>query len=691
MDLSTHHIPPHPDPRSWTDLLARHQGVVDAEARSRAAWAAWAERRDAERERAWPDPAGTASSIAMLPRQLQRRAQIRWDEARTACQGAPLPDVPDIVSRFQATLTQTIKVSAALMAQGVTMDMDYQARAAAGSRWAAQCGRLNAVAYSDSQTIAPGAARAAAAALDRIMERAGLDSERAPHRARACDPGWWRGYLHRSVRPIIERAWLGLAPEHMRWISPDASTRAAGQRRRLQEWAEQHSIVDTTTGECVSMAAILKGKERRQYAEFLARAKGVGTLAEREGYEPVLVTLTAPGEMHAGTTVGVGGTRRPNPKWDGSTPADQHRWLSQRWRSYARGLHRHGVHYWTRTVQPHWDCSTHWHIVVWRPRRAEKWFERSARKIFEADTAAGSARYNHGIDFQTIKGGTQGAIGYVARALAYIARSVSEGKDRAEAEATAEWASVWGIRRFATSHDQVSVWRMLRRTDIDITPAGTDAADAQEAARRGDYATFLGFADRARIQVGYEIAQTQYGDATRRIVGVKVAGALFRRTRRWVSGANVPLIPKDQGPRTKDQGPRTKGPGPGGQWARKRAAKPLDTAGPPRQQRPRRSSASDSGVQTHPDRSPEGAGHPPSLPQKQGVYRVGQRGRQGTAHPGRWRYRLCGSGLNGGGCPDGGGGLTGSLRSPALRGASLRLTRRHPCRRGSCSAALPPG
>ena len=296
------------------------------------------------------------------------------------------------------------------------------------------------------------------------------------------------------------------------------------------------------------MTEILKGKERRQYAEFLARAKGVGTLAEREGYEPVLVTLTAPGEMHAGTTVGVGGTRRPNPKWDGSTPADQHRWLSQRWRSYARGLHRHGVHHWTRTVQPHWDGSAHWHVVVWRPRRAEKWLESAARKIFEADTATatGSARYNHGIDFRTIKGGTDGAIGYVARAIAYIARAVSD-EDRAEAEATAEWASTWRVRRFATSHDKVSVWRMLRRTDIDITPAGTDAAAAQEAARRGDYATFLESADRARIRVGYETVQTQYGDSTRRIVGVKVAGALFRRTRRWVAAGVVPLIPKDQG------------------------------------------------------------------------------------------------------------------------------------------------
>ena len=550
MDASTHHIPPHPDPRSWTDLLARHQGVVDAEARSRAAWAAWAERRDAERERAWPDPAGTASSIATLPRQLQRRAQIRWDEARAVCQGAPLPDVPGIVSRFQETLTQTIEVSAALARLGVTMDMDYQARATAGSRWAAQCGRLRSVADSDSQTIAPGAARAADAALDRIMERVELDSEYPPHRARACDSAWWRRYLHRSVRPIIEKAWLGLAPEHMRWISPDASTRAAGQRRRLQEWAEQHSIVDTTTGECVSMAAILKGKERRQYAEFLARAKGVGTLAEREGYEPVLLTITAPGAMHAGTTVG-GGARRPNPGWDGSTPADQHRWLSRRWRSFARGLHRHGVHYWTRTVQPHWDCSAHWHVVVWRPRRAADWFESAARKIFEAGDP-GSARYEHGIDIRQIEGGTQGAIGYVARALAYIARAVATDQDRGEAEATAEWASTWRIRRFSTSHDKVSVWRMLRRTDIDITHSGIDAAAAQEAARRGDYATFLESADRAKIQVGYETVATQYGDSTRRIVGVQVGGALFRRTRRWVSGANVPLIPKDQGGR--DQG-----------------------------------------------------------------------------------------------------------------------------------------
>ncbi len=374
---------------------------------------------------------------------------------------------------------------------------------------------------------------------------------------RAADPYYWSRRFSRVHRRAYETAAIRRAPTRIRWCSNATAQAAQRRARETARWAEGLEMV-ADDGTIIEMADLLNegARSRKQYAELLARAAGTAELAQRRGHKPVLFTITAPSEMHPMTTIGEN-RRVPNPGYDGTTPIDAHRWIARRWRTFTRRLARRGIGIeWVRGVHAHRDGTPHWHVALWAAPEHHATIEAYAREAFIARTEDGEDRYRHGLDMRQIEGGSRGAVAYLSRVIGYIARTV-DGPDADEAARTTAWASTWGIRRYQTSHDRVTIWRMLRRRDLTIDDGG-DGRRAQAAAVAGDYAIFIDAAGAAGLRIAYAAARNRYGEDIRRPVGVVDGdGVAYVRTRTWrqrlkvVGAATDAVILKDRGAGTR--------------------------------------------------------------------------------------------------------------------------------------------
>lgn len=377
-------------------------------------------------------------------------------------------------------------------------------------------------------------------------DRHGLDPKRPSSYEKMVDPQWWRRRLRKTHVRTAENAFikaLAFDPEgHTRspWVSDEALYRGRAQDA-VMKVVGARTMGESSDGITVTCAQLYDREERnkRQYAELMARCSGLKALAEERGDTyPILVTITAPSRFHPTTTWhphSGRGLRRRNPAWDGSTPRDTHAWMQDNWEEFC-DLKRYGdvAPYWVMGVQPQIDETPHYHVVMYvRDEEEAGWVERSLRTCFEAENA-------HSIDVQAIAGGTDGAVRYSARTIAYISREVAEkhpGSDDPdhagdEAERASEWARVWGIRRFRTSHSRSTLWKLLRRSDISVDPNG-QAHTAQQSARAGDFASFLHAS--ANLKLSYEHTITRYGDKTRKVIGFcdTINGVLYEPEREW--------------------------------------------------------------------------------------------------------------------------------------------------------------
>lgn len=356
---------------------------------------------------------------------------------------------------------------------------------------------------------------------------------------RVADPAWWRRQIRRHLRPAREQVWMAIAPTKIRHASPDGLKEHATAQEEVEKYKQNHEVegVDPMTGEIFTINLPSRQKaELQRYAELMARAKGIGTLAGEKGLDMVkLVTLTVPSYMHC--TTSQGGRRRENPDWDGTTPGRAHNWAQARWQRFRAAMQRRAIELeFIITAQPHKDGTPHYHAVMWS--KSEDWaeIEKVLRRAYEAEKAHGADRFKHGLKFDRIKGGTEGAVAYVSRAIAYISRALGDDapeKDKQEAVEQSAWASIWSIKRYRTSHDQVTLWRLLRRPDLNAGLAGQDAAEAKQAAERGDYALFLKGIAAARMKIAKQTAINKYGEEVQKVAGIKVGGLTITPSTIW--------------------------------------------------------------------------------------------------------------------------------------------------------------
>ncbi len=335
---------------------------------------------------------------------------------------------------------------------------------------------------------------------------------------------WWKRVLRKTARQAHEIAAVHHEQHTMKWCSPRTREWQISSIKATEKWARKHAMVPDDGGEEVPMDVLIEGGPRRRYAELLARSKGIATLADREGLTPHLITITVPGEMH-----------RTSENWTGAIAPDHARWFQKGWRRLTRWAQRHSeMQHWIVACQPHRDGSAHWHVVAWLRSPVEA--ETKMREVFRAGAGESEDRQRHGLDFKKIEGGSGGAVAYASRVISYIARTTDQHEgttdDQEEAERATAWASTWSLRRFRTSHSRVTLWREMRRKDVEISGSAEGKA-AQACARDGNYAGFLQASLKAGAKVVYAEGRNGYGDTSETVCGVQIGGTNHIRTRWW--------------------------------------------------------------------------------------------------------------------------------------------------------------
>lgn len=343
---------------------------------------------------------------------------------------------------------------------------------------------------------------------------------------RATDPRWWKQCLRKEIRWRREAIWARLRPTQIAYISPDGLREYRSTQQAQQEWAAKHQMEDDS-GNKVGLDTLLEGRDRRRYAELIARTSGMADVAQTEGKTPRLITLTCPSRMHPTTCAG-GYHPRANCLYDGTTVKQAHEWSMRNWQLFRAALGNRGIRtYWAIGVQPHYDGTPHYHIVLWAAPDHWPEIERLALKYWWHSEPDAHAQPKSRIDIRTLYGGHSGVVAYLARVICYVARQV-DGHGENEAESASAWAAAHGIRRYRTSESHVTVWRYLRRRDISATSLGPSAVAAQNAARgepvagvKPDYAAFLKHRSSADLRPAYRDDENRFGERVPRVVGIK--------------------------------------------------------------------------------------------------------------------------------------------------------------------------
>lgn len=98
---------------------------------------------------------------------------------------------------------------------------------------------------------------------------------------------------------------------------------------------------------------------------WLSVANTGAAFAASRGHLGMLLTLTVPGRIRPRMLDAVG-RGVPNPSHTGETPADAQKWLQKQWAKVRAGLvYREVPVYGLRMVEPHFDFTPHWHVLLW--------------------------------------------------------------------------------------------------------------------------------------------------------------------------------------------------------------------------------------------------------------------------------------------------------------------------------------
>lgn len=356
---------------------------------------------------------------------------------------------------------------------------------------------------------------------------------------------WWRGRLRR-----IAAAWR----EHLQIALGSVSkTRAAyASRRCVTEWREQKRRtreflkgmeLEDEEGNRISLVERVDGSVANpaiRRCELMTRIRGFENICQALGYVGEFYTLTAPAPYHATLRTGY-----PNAKWNGASPAETQRYLTQLWARIRAKLHREGRRiFGIRVAEPHHDGTPHWHMLMFMlpedvecVRRIVGDYARQGDAAELQSESARKARF-HAEAMDPQKGS---ATGYIAK---YISKNIdgyaldgetdreSGGLLKETAAAVSAWAGRWHIRQFQfVGGAPVTVYRELRRLADAEAARGlsVEFAAVHDAADAGDWAGYVTaqggpFVRRDDLQVRalYEprAGFNQYGEETVRIRGV---------------------------------------------------------------------------------------------------------------------------------------------------------------------------
>jgi hypothetical protein len=287
-----------------------------------------------------------------------------------------------------------------------------------------------------------------------------------------------------------------------------ASQRAIDQRTRQKiknrEYLE-NTYIENDLGQRYSLLelhdrSVSNPKVRR--SELMTRIKGFEMVADQLGHCGEFYTLTTPSRMHARFKRG-----GKNPKYDGTTPDQAHKYLTDLFCCIRAKLHREGITvYGLRVVEPNHDGTPHWHLLLFMKPEVTA----QVREVFETyalkDSGDEKGASKHRFTAKSIDPSRGSAAGYVAK---YISKNIDGahiesdnfGNDSAKAAQSIDaWASTYNIRQFQfLGGPSVTIWRELRKLanspealPPDYPSAMREALQAADSAEWAAYVMLMG-------------------------------------------------------------------------------------------------------------------------------------------------------------------------------------------------------
>jgi hypothetical protein len=313
----------------------------------------------------------------------------------------------------------------------------------------------------------------------------GATVTRAGAVARMACARWWRRTLRKLHARTVEACaiGIGIVGRHAGlYASDEAVRRRAGQNARNAAALESVTAVNDLMQSQTLAELAAKGTANKaiRRMELLTRIAGFELIAKDLGHIGCMVTMTCPSRFHKMTTR-ADGRVVPNPRYDGSTPADAQAYLSKQWARCRAMAQRCGLAwYGFRIAEPQHDATPHWHCLLFMPQGTDSLdsavlLDALVKAYFlDADSPDEPGAQKHRVDFEWIDWAKGSAVGYVIK---YVSKNIDGhgvGLDLFGNEAITSsqrveaWASTWRIRQFQQiGGAPVGVWRELRRINPD--------------------------------------------------------------------------------------------------------------------------------------------------------------------------------------------------------------------------------
>lgn len=188
--------------------------------------------------------------------------------------------------------------------------------------------------------------------------------------ARINDARFWRRAIR--VRLLREREHFYLRLNLIgrggeTYVSDQQFNTRTRQLRQQAQWMQDTVLVprylgtNESLGEPLTLAQVAPSPATR-FAKLYTFISAMDEIAQSEGLDACMLTLTLEPEWHPNPSYGVN-------TWNGASPRDGHRIIAKRWQSILRDLDRAAVGLsGLRVVEPHKDACPHWHLwLLYRP------------------------------------------------------------------------------------------------------------------------------------------------------------------------------------------------------------------------------------------------------------------------------------------------------------------------------------
>lgn len=371
---------------------------------------------------------------------------------------------------------------------------------------------------------------------------------------------WWRKRLRvKQARTIEKQAvksgsvnlfkqiYCSDRTEARRQFQRDANSRILENIKAVNEQGQEYTL------KALSDLSVSNPTIRR--VELMTRINGFEQYSKNWGDVGEFYTLTCPSRMHPSPKSARG---KLSKKYDGTTPREAQKYLTNQWEKARAKLHRNGVEvYGFRVVEPQHDGTPHWHLLLFmNPNHVL--FVRSVllEYALQVDgTENGATKYR--FKPEAIKTGINPKTGKEYSAAGYIAKYISKaidgfgmkedlfGKDINEAAKRIEaWASTWGIRQFQQiGGASVTVWRELRRLGDEEINGSELLEKARQCANNGDWCGYcqLNWFKEVELLKRDLDGVGKYGDAKQQaIYGVETNGyGVVTRPHTWKVGEGL--------------------------------------------------------------------------------------------------------------------------------------------------------